>query len=43
MPENKYDFRKSLNAVIEVRSREVARQRDARFQHQMIGSFTKRP
>jgi hypothetical protein len=43
MPENKYDFRKSLSAVIDVRSREATRQRDARFQHQLIGSFTKRP
>jgi hypothetical protein len=43
MPENKFDFRKALSAVIEVKSREAGRMPCRRFEHQLIGSFTKRP
>lgn len=43
MPENKTGFRKSLAAVIDARTRESCRQVSYRMQHQLIGSFTKRP
>ena len=43
MPESKNDFRKALGSVIDARSREVSRQGSHRFEHQLIGAFTKRP
>jgi len=43
MPESKNDFRKALGSVLEARSREATRHVGNRFQHQMIGSVTKRP
>lgn len=43
MTESKTNFRKSLDSLIEARGRESARQVSYRMQHQMIGSFTKRP
>ncbi|MHB1103298.1 MAG: hypothetical protein ACYC0C_11120 [Devosia sp.] len=43
MPESKNDFRKALGAVIDVRGREATRQAGHRYQHQLIGAFTKRP
>lgn len=43
MPENKHEFRKSLEALIGARTREAQRQMGFRFQHQLIGSVTKRP
>jgi len=43
MPESKNDFRKALGSVIDARSREATRHAGNRFQHQLIGDFTKRP
>jgi len=43
MVESKQDFRKSLSAVIDGRSREAMRQVGYRRQHQLIGALTKRP
>jgi len=43
MPESKNDFRKALGSVIDLRSREAGRMLGRRFEHQLIGSFTKRP
>ena len=43
MPESKNDHRKALGSVIDVRGREVTRQAVHRFEHQLIGAFTKRP
>jgi hypothetical protein len=41
--ESKNDFRKALSAIVDVRSREAARQVGYRRQHQLIGALTKRP
>lgn len=43
MPESKNDYRKALGSVIDARVREVSRQGAHRFEHQLIGAFTKRP
>jgi hypothetical protein len=43
MPESKNEFRKSLDGLIGVRTREASRQIGYRFQHQLIGALTKRP
>ena len=43
MPESKNDFRKALGSIIDLRSREAGRMLGRRFEHQLIGSFTKRP
>lgn len=43
MPESKIDFRKALGSVIDVRGREANRQVGHRYEHQLIGAFTKRP
>lgn len=43
MPENKNDFRRSLDGIVGARTREATRQIDFRFQHQLIGAVTKRP
>jgi hypothetical protein len=43
MPESKNDFRKALGSVIFVRGREASRQAGSRYDHQLIGAFTKRP
>ncbi len=43
MPESKNDFRKALGSVIEARVRETSRTSGYRFEHQLIGAFTKRP
>jgi len=43
MVESKNDFRKALSAIVDVRSREAARQIGYRRQHQLIGALTKRP
>ncbi|HEY0917889.1 hypothetical protein [Devosia sp.] len=43
MPESKTDFRKALGSVIDARVREVSRISAHRFEHQLIGAFTKRP
>jgi hypothetical protein len=43
MPDSKNDFRKALGSILEARSREATRPVGNRFQHQMIGSVTKRP
>jgi len=43
MPDSKIDFRKALGSVIDVRGREATRQAGHRYEHQLIGAFTKRP
>jgi len=43
MNDSKNDFRKALSAIVDVRSREAARQIGYRRQHQLIGALTKRP
>ena len=43
MPESKIDFRKALSCVIEARGREATRQTGHRYEHQLIGAFTRRP
>lgn len=43
MPESKIDFRKALSSVIEARGREATRQTGHRYEHQLLGAFTKRP
>jgi hypothetical protein len=43
MPENKNTFRKSLDGLIGVRSREAQRQISYRFQYQLLGAVTKKP
>lgn len=43
MTETKNDFRKALDGIIDARSRESKRQVSYRMQHQLIGSFAKRP
>jgi hypothetical protein len=43
MSENKKGFQKTLSSIVEARGREAGRQVGYRMQHQLIGSFTKRP
>lgn len=43
MPENKNEFRRSLDGIVGARTREATRQVNFRFQHQLIGAVTKRP
>jgi hypothetical protein len=43
MTTNRNDVRKSLGAIIDASGRESQRQVSFRMQHQLIGSFTKRP
>jgi hypothetical protein len=43
MSENKKGFHKTLSSIVEARGREAGRQVSYRMQHQLIGSFTKRP
>jgi hypothetical protein len=43
MTTNRNDYRKSLGAIIDASGRESQRQVSFRMQHQLIGSFTKRP
>ena len=43
MNESKPDFRKALEGVIGVRSREATRQITRPYEFQLIGAITKRP
>jgi hypothetical protein len=43
MPESKNDYRRALSSVVDVRGREATRRIGARHEHQLLGSFTKRP
>ncbi len=43
MPEIKNDFRQTLGAVIDLRSREVPRQTMHRRAHLLLGAVTSRP
>lgn len=43
MPENKNAFRRSLDSVLEARSREVSRHIMHQRAHLLLGALTKRP
>lgn len=43
MIESKSDFRKALNAIVDVRARDTSRPADHRRQHLLIGALTRRP